>query len=48
VISLFAELAPISSYRGKESLIKLIARPFPFFLSPAVWWGIFSYGLTTW
>ncbi|ORY90710.1 serine/threonine kinase 16 [Leucosporidium creatinivorum] len=41
------ELAPISSYRGKASLLKTIIRPFPFFLSPAVWFGIFTYGMTT-
>lgn len=43
-----SELRPISStYRGNISLIKAIIRPFPFFLSPAVWWAVLSYGLTT-
>ncbi|KAL8291297.1 hypothetical protein RQP46_002275 [Phenoliferia psychrophenolica] len=45
--SVLQELAPYSGYRSKENFFKLVARPLPFFLSPAVWFAIFSYGLTT-
>lgn len=40
------KLAPVS-YRGKENFFKLLLRPFPFFLSPIVWYGFLVYGMTT-
>ncbi|KAK4704003.1 hypothetical protein P7C70_g2209, partial [Phenoliferia sp. Uapishka_3] len=45
--SIWQELAPYSGYKSKENFLKLVFRPFPFWFSPAVWWAIFSYGLTT-
>jgi len=38
------ELRPWSYY-GKDSLIQFIWRPFPFFLSPVVWFAVFAYGM---
>ncbi|KAF8590984.1 MFS general substrate transporter [Ramaria rubella] len=40
------ELPPWSGYMSDDSFIKIFLRPFPFFLSPVVWFGIFIYGLT--
>ncbi|TFK46317.1 putative cycloheximide resistance protein [Heliocybe sulcata] len=41
------ELAPWSGYVSKVSFLQILTRPFPFLLSPIVWFAIFSYGLTT-
>ncbi|KAL8280315.1 hypothetical protein RQP46_007232 [Phenoliferia psychrophenolica] len=40
------ELAFWSGYRSKDSLLKSFLRPFPFLLSPAVIFAVFSYGIT--
>ncbi|EPQ53334.1 MFS general substrate transporter [Gloeophyllum trabeum ATCC 11539] len=41
------ELAPWSGYVSKVSFLQVFFRPFPFLLSPIIWFAIFSYGLTT-
>ncbi|TFK46315.1 putative cycloheximide resistance protein [Heliocybe sulcata] len=41
------ELKPWSGYVSKVSLFEVFFRPFPFVLSPVIWFTIFSYGLTT-
>ncbi|KDQ58236.1 hypothetical protein JAAARDRAFT_206902 [Jaapia argillacea MUCL 33604] len=41
------ELRPWSGTIRPISMVEVLLRPFPFILSPVVWFAIFSYGLTT-
>lgn len=35
-------LKPWSGYIGKDNMLTIFLRPFPFLLSPIVWYGIFT------
>jgi len=45
--SYWRELLPYSGYWGRDGFVKLCLRPFPFFCSPVVIFGFFTYGLPT-
>ncbi|KIJ39476.1 hypothetical protein M422DRAFT_49621 [Sphaerobolus stellatus SS14] len=40
------QLLPWSGYKDEKSLFKIFLRPFPFLLSPVVFYGVFIFGLT--
>lgn len=45
--SFLTELKLWSGYVSNVSMFEVFFRPFPFILSPVIWFTIFSYGLTT-